>query len=54
MRRYDIDGPDYESEEGDWVRYEDAIAEINRLRERILDLEMPRRRFMNWDNNDEQ
>lgn len=54
MRRYDIDGPDYESEEGDWVRYEDAMAEITRLRERILDLEMPRRQFMNWDNNNEQ
>ena len=54
MRRYDIDGPDYESEEGDWVRYEDVIAEINRLRERILDLEMPRRQFMDLSNNDEQ
>ena len=33
MQRYDIDGPDYVSFEGEWVRYEDAQAKIDELNE---------------------
>lgn len=60
MKRYDI----YEDilgefcrdecDEGEWVRYADAMTEITRLRERILDLELPRRRFIEVDKKDEQ
>lgn len=60
MKRYDIyedilnEFCREECEEGEWVRYEDAMREINRLKERILDLEMPRRQFMDLGNKDEQ
>lgn len=52
MKRYDIyedilgEFCRDEGDEGEWVRYADAMEEINRLKQRILNLELPRRRLI--------